>query len=234
MAKALKFSIIVGLYNQLNYLSKLIESLESQTFKDFEVQFCDDVSNDGTKEFFKRHTFNFPWQYHRLWLKRGMRLSKNLNQGIKQARGENCVFIMADSFPEKNYLEVLNEYAGPTNILCGIRVQVDGNRIVEMDWRLRKNLIPGQAVLLSSEPYYLITGNGLCIPTEAMRKYGGWNEKIKGYGGDDNEIVARLYHKGYLVWSVPQAILYHHWHIAKTETDKQRGFVRNLIKSYAR
>lgn len=229
-----KFSLIIGLFNQSKTLPKLIESLESQTFKDFEVIFCDDKSDDGTKEFFKRYSFNFRWHYHRLWLKQGMQLSKNLNQGIKKAKGEYCVFIMGDSFPELNYLEVLNEYTSSEKILCGIRVQVENKRVIEMDWRLRKNIIPPEVVLLPDEPHYKITGNGLCIPMEAMRKYGGWNERIRGYGGDDNELVARLYYKGYLVWSVPQAILYHNWHIAKVETDKQRDFVRKLIKSYGK
>ncbi len=229
----MKYSIIVGIYNQVKYLPKLIESLEHQTFKDFEVHFCDDFSIDGTQEFFQRNCPEFEYKYHRL-NRNTKNLPRNINQGIKKAKGEYCLFIMGDSFLEKDYLEVLNKYVNCDSILCGVRFHINGNKIVERDWRLRKGFIPQMAVLLPREPFNLITGNGLCVPTEALRKYGGWNEKIKGYGGDDNELVARLYYKGYLVWSVPQAILYHNWHKNKVETSKQNNLVSKFIQEYAR
>ncbi len=229
----MKYSIIVSLFNQLKYLPRLIKSLEEQTFGEFEVHFCDNCSNDGTEEFFEKKHFNFLWEYHRFKKNTG-NLSKNVNQGIKKAKGEHCLFITGDSFLENNYLEALNNYVYCDSIICGVRFQIDGNKIVEQEWRLRKNVIPPVAVLLPSNPYNLITGNGLCIPTEAFKKYGMWNEKIKGYGGNDNEIAARLYYKGYLFWSVPQVIIYHNWHKSKVETNEQNVFVYNLIHEYAR
>lgn len=66
-----KFSLIVGLYNHKKYLRKLIESLENQTYKNFEVIFVDDGSNDGTKEYFGlKPIFKFDYQYKRLWFKK--------------------------------------------------------------------------------------------------------------------------------------------------------------------
>jgi len=229
----MKYSIITSLYNQKKYLPKIIEAWENQRFKDFEIHFCDDGSTDGTKEWFKNKAFYFPVHYHRNRPSKKMRLTKILNKGIRRAKGDHCVFIMGDSFPETDFLEVVNEFANKDTIICGIRASIDGKNMVEVDWRIRKQLIPKQAVLLPSRPYDMITGNGLIIPTEALRKYGGWNKKIQGYGGDDNEIVARLYYKGYLVWSVPQAVIYHHWHPSKLETQDKRKQLRKLIQKYA-
>lgn len=228
-----KFTIVVGMYNNLKNLPRLIESLENQTFKDFEVIFCDDVSDDGTKEFFENKMFAFPWRYRRLNKKKGMRLAKNINQGVREAIGEYCVFIMADSFPELNYLENLAEYAVNDNILCGIRIQIEGNRVVDMEWRMEKGRIPKTVALLPTQPYNAITGNGLVVPTDAMRKYGGWNEKVKGYGGDDNELVARLYYKGYLVWSIPHAVLYHNYHVSTADNMKNHKIINKLVNKYA-
>lgn len=236
-AEMRKFSIIVGTYNQVHYLPKLIESLENQTFKNFEVHFCDDGSDDGTQDFFgnarEYSYFKFPFQYHRQ-PHRGTRLARNLNQGIRAARGDYCVLIMADSFPELNYLENLNEWVNPDFIVCGVRVNIEGEKVVEMDYRLRKNLIPGQPALLVNSPFYLATGNGLCIPTEAMMKYGAWDEKIEGYGGEDNEIIARLYFKGYLVWSVPSLILYHNFHVSHDSGSSSSEYVSKKILEYER
>lgn len=229
----MKFSIIISLYNQKKYLPKIVEAWENQQLKDFEIHFCDDGSTDGTKEWIKSHSFSFPFKYYRNKPSKKMKLTKVLNKGIKKAKGEYCVFVMGDSFPEVDYLQIIDEFVNPDSIICGVRANIDDKKLIELDWRIRKNLIPKQAVMLPSHPYDMITGNGLTIPTEAMRKYGGWNKKIQGYGGDDNEIVARLYYRGYIVWSVPQAVVYHHWHPSKLESTDKRKFLNKLIHQYA-
>ena len=230
-----KFSLIVGLYNHKKYLRKLIESLENQTYKNFEVIFVDDGSNDGTKEYFGlKPIFKFDYQYKRLWFKKGMRLAKNINQGIKVAKSEYCVFIMGDSFPEKNYLEVFNVYADKNNLLCGVRIQIDNNKAVDIDWRLKKKVIPEKDAIIINQPYNCFTGNGLVIPTLALKKYGGWDERFKKYGGDDNELVARMYYKGYVCWSLPQAILYHHWHKPQEDEAKNKKLLNKILWKYAK
>ncbi|KKR15406.1 MAG: Glycosyl transferase family 2 [Parcubacteria group bacterium GW2011_GWC1_39_29] len=220
-----QFSVIIALYNHKQYLPQLVEALASQTFKDFEVIFCDDGSNDGTKEYFKYAGLSFDFKYLRQfhW---GMRLAKNVNQGIKSAKGKYCVFIMGDSFPEKNYLEVLNEWIREDRVLCGVRANIEEKRVVGMDWRLKKQIIPNIPALLVREPFNAITGNGLVTPRVE------WNEKLKGYGGDDQELAARLYYQGYLIYSVPTAILYHHYHLPQKGNNAR--IVNKFIQQYAR
>lgn len=229
----MKFSVIIGLYNHLKYIPKLLESLEKQTFQDFEIHFCDDASTDGTKEFFNAIEKGDKWQYHRLsgWFKRSSRLAKSLNQGIRKAKGEYCVFIMGDSFPEMNYLEILNDWVKEDRVLCGIRANIDGNKLVELDYRIRKEVIPQEAVLLPSNPYNMITGNGLSVPTKALGR--GWDTRFEGYGGDDNEVAARLYYKGYLFYSIPQAILYHNWHKSGETKQATLNLINKIIYNYA-
>jgi GT2 family glycosyltransferase len=232
----MRFSIITSIYNQKHLMPKYIEAFENQTFKDFEVHFCDDGSTDGLKEWLEENPPKFPWHYHRNRpvpkMFKKMKLTKVVNRGIKHASGEYCVFIMGDSFPELNYLEVLDNEVDEDSIICGIRIQIDNNKGVDMDWRLKKHKILDIKILLPDKPWGDITGNGLTIPTRAFRECGGWNEKIMGYGGDDNEIVARLYFNGYLVWSVPYLIIYHNWHKQVGENTKKSEMVKKLIKSY--
>jgi len=214
-----KYSIIIGCYNQRKYLFKLIESLSNQTYKNFEVIFCDDRSTDGTKEFFLAEPeFNFPHTYDRPFFKKY--LSGMMNRGIKKAKGEYCLFIMGDSFPELNYLEILNEKIDKDTIVCGVRLQIDGKNAVDVDWRLVKNVIPQHEAIIMNSPFEVLTGNGLAIPTEALRKYGGWDSKIKGYGGDDNILIGKMYYHGLLCKSVPDLILYHNWHKSKIASEK--------------
>lgn len=241
-----KFSVVVGTYNQEKTLPMLIEALNNQTFRDFEVHFCDDGSDyDVRKEIFAierdgiaQHpafqkveqvnvNISFPYEVH-VQKHKGMRLAKNINQGIKAARGEYCVFIMGDSFPDPRYLEVLHQFAQPGRVLCGVRYDVDGGKGVDVDWRLKKAIIPPENAILVANPWSLTTGNGLTVPTAAFRAHGGWDESFEGYGGEDGELVARLYYKGYTVWSIVDAKLYHHWHKA-TASANTSNVVRKLF-----
>ncbi len=241
-----KFSIIVGMYNQRETLPMLIESLHKQTFQDFEVHFCDDGSDDESQNLIQGFLGSqFPtdapikerYFYHRQEHK-GMRLSKNINQGIKSAKGQYCVFVMADSMLETDYLEILNEWVSPERLIVGVRIQlakVNGNfEGVDMDWRVKKGLVPQFPSVILAYPWLCLTGNGMTIPTDALREYGGWWEELEGYGGDDNELIARLYFKGYMCWSVPDLRLYHHWHISKESNQINSRKVVEKIKEYER
>lgn len=227
----MKYSIITATYNHAKTLPRLLESLGNQTERDFELIICDDGSTDGTTDILSEK-LNFPLrvvgQDHR-----GMRLAKNINNGIRVARGDYCVFIMGDSFPETDYLERLNGFVGEDKIVCGCRVNVDGNRIVGFDWRLAKGRIPEYPALIPEYPFNAITGNGLTVPTAALREHGGWCEELEGYGGDDNELVARLYFLGYLVYSVPQLILFHNYHVSTADEEENNEKVSKLMKKYA-
>jgi len=226
-----KYSIIVGLYNHRNYLPVLIEALKQQTIQDFEVHFCDDISTDSTQWFFKnKPNLPFKWHYHRRIFKNGMELGKNLNQGIRKANGQYCVFIMGDSYPNPNFLELVDQNINPDVMVCGIRQHIDEEEdlVVDVDYRLREELIPPFTTLLPKDAFKRITGNGLVVPTEALREVGGWPE-IKGYGGDDNILVTKLILKGYLVMSVPQVVIYHFYHKPKELTKKNKDYVSDTI-----
>lgn len=230
-----KFSIIVGVYNQRETLPDLIRSIKAQTFTDFEVHFCDDGSDDGSLELARELSLGFPVEFHRQE-HRGMRLARNLNQGIRAARGEYCLLVMADSMLETDYLEILAQYALPDRIVCGVRVQLDtiGGKPqgVDIDWRMKKGVIPEVPAAIISMPWLCLTGNGLTLPTAALRELGPMNEQLEGYGGEDNEIVARFFYAGYICYSVPDLRLYHHWHKSQESNPASAELVLDLIESY--
>lgn len=224
-----KFTIIAGAYNHEKTLPRLKESLDCQTFRDFEVILADDGSRDFTLALAESYGWKWTTQKHR-----GMRLAKSLNRAIKKAKGDYILLVMGDSFLESDYLEVLDRWVKPCRVVCGVRFQVDGDRMVDMDYRLFKGHIPPENALLSGQAWKLTTGNGLCVPTEAFRECGYLNEGFEGYGGEDNEIVMRLFHRGYTTWSVPDLKLYHNWHPAQDAVKGNGSRIFKLAKAYAR
>lgn len=209
-----KFSIIVGMYNQLATLPMLITALEQQSYKNFEVIFCDDGSTDGTEQWLAEQPLNFRHRYIGQKNK-GYRLAKNLNNGIRKATGDYCTVIMADSFPDTDYLETLLQYVQPHRVVCGIRIQIDNGVGVDMDYRIKKEIIPQENTVVMGRPWNALTGNGITYPTQALRDVGLYDESIEGYGGEDTELIARMFFRGYVMWSVVDARLFHHWHKTK-------------------
>lgn len=222
-----RYSIITSLYNQLEYLPQLIRSLEAQTFKDFEVIFCDDGSKDGTKEYLK----DSQYQYYRNWFDLGMRMAKVVNKGIKKAKGKYCVFLMGDTYPPANYLEELNKHVMDNRIICGIRTHVKKGKTVGEDYRLIYNLVPKNNVLLHGQVWKRITGNGLVIPRKWLKEIGGW-AKVKGYGADDTITAFRLWTKGLEFLHLYTLVLYHNWHNDRETKPKNYRALTKEIGSY--
>ena len=49
-----KISVIIPIYNKESFILKILRSIQNQSFKDIEIIFCDDGSNDNNKLLSKR------------------------------------------------------------------------------------------------------------------------------------------------------------------------------------
>ncbi|MCQ2974928.1 MAG: glycosyltransferase [Bacteroidales bacterium] len=101
-----KFSILVANYNNSKFLDDLFLSFKEQSFKNYEVVFVDDYSNDNSLEIANNYALND----NRIRIYKN---SKNLGCGknkakcIELAKGEICGFVDPDDILEPNALEVM-------------------------------------------------------------------------------------------------------------------------------
>ena len=86
------FSICVPTYNRAYIIQRTLNSILSQTFKDYEVILVDDGSTDNTGDVVESYLCNENWHY--IYKENGGKHTV-LNEGIKQAKGE--MFIILDS-----------------------------------------------------------------------------------------------------------------------------------------
>ena len=86
-----KVSICVPTYNRKDYLKETLDSVFTQTYKDYEVIVVDDGSTDGTAEMLKQ--CNYPVRYY--WQKNSGDAAAR-NKMIKLAQGEFITFIDSD------------------------------------------------------------------------------------------------------------------------------------------
>jgi glycosyltransferase involved in cell wall biosynthesis len=96
-------SIVVPVYEVEKYIRKCIESIQAQTFSDFELILVDDGSKDASgricDEYAKKD------KRIRVIHKENKGVSEARNDGIKDSMGEYICFIDADDWIEKTMLE---------------------------------------------------------------------------------------------------------------------------------
>ena len=98
----MKISIIIPTYNEEEYLPKLLESIKSQDFTDYEVIVADAQSNDNTREIAK--------EYGCVVVEGGLP-GPGRNRGAEVAQGEMLLFLDSDLELTENYLKnVVEEF----------------------------------------------------------------------------------------------------------------------------
>ena len=114
-------SIIIPIYNTEMYLTRCIESVETQTFKEWELILIDDGSTDDSLQLCEKfaqkdnrirviHTENL-----------GVSMARNL--GINEANGKCITFIDADDWVDTAFLEILWNNLQPADDVIGCRLR---------------------------------------------------------------------------------------------------------------
>lgn len=124
-----KVSIVVPVYNTKIYLKRCIDSILSQSFKDFELILINDGSTDGS--------INILREYEKVNKKVKVIDKKNegpalaRNMGINIASGKYIMFIDSDDYIDSNYIS--NYYnsvvSGDFNVVIGGYKRVVGDKI---------------------------------------------------------------------------------------------------------
>ena len=124
-------SILLATYNWPQALGLVLESLNAQTDKDFEVVIADDGSKAETTELITAFTqvANFPIKH--LWQEDlGFRKSAILNQAITHARGDYLVFLDGDCITQPDFVARHRALAQSGFLVTGSRILL-GRRLTQ-------------------------------------------------------------------------------------------------------
>lgn len=98
-------SIIVAVYNVKDYLIKCLDSIDSQTFKDYEVIIVDDGSTDGSDQIVDNYCENKP-KFHVYHKKNGGLMSAWMF-GVTKSEGHYLGFVDSDDYIANDMFESL-------------------------------------------------------------------------------------------------------------------------------
>jgi len=179
-------SVIMSAYNKSEKTKRAIESVLTQTYKDFELIVVDDCSTDNTKEVVG--AFSDPRLHY-------IRRNKNFgndtqpkNDGIKASTGKYISFLDSDNVFLPDHLLILMKEMEKANmdVVYGDRLILsDDNEIegepqigIASDWNpgllFERNYIDTSDVLIKREALFLVGGFD-----ERYEKYVDWNLWIR-------------------------------------------------------
>lgn len=112
----MKYSIITINYNNCDGLRKTIESVISQSYKDYEFIIIDGGSTDGSRDIIEQHSRSIDY-----WVSEPDKGVYNaMNKGIRQAKGDYLNFMNSgDTFYDSDVLASIDKTLGDYDIIVG-------------------------------------------------------------------------------------------------------------------
>lgn len=125
-----EITVLMPVYNASEYIRETIDSVLSQTFKDFEFLIINDGSTDNSEEIIKSYSDS---RIRLVNNEKNMRLIATLNKGIELAKGKYIARMDADDIClptrlEKQY-KVMEE--DPAIALCGTGIKMMGKKFFQ-------------------------------------------------------------------------------------------------------
>ena len=211
-------TVVIVSWNSGIILNKCLESLNSQTYKKFEVIIVDNGSSDGSVDGLEQKQENLFIRVERLWLNHGFAAANNM--GARLARGHWLALLNADAFPEPDWLENLiqavEEYpefasfssrqiqANKPELLDGTG---DSYHVSGVAWR-RNIDDPTNQFGLNLEEIFSPCAAAALYRRDAFLEVGGFDEDYFSYF-EDVDLGFRLRLYGYRALYVPDAIVHH-------------------------
>lgn len=143
------FSVLITNYNNGNYLQEAIDSVISQTYKNWEVILVDDGSTDNSFEMYKKFESDRRIKLYYNGVNRGAGFTKR--RCVELASGDICGFLDSDDLLLPNALEVMVKLHSELLDCSLIFSKLLGyrNNKVELDLPSQSNKIIGSDALIA-------------------------------------------------------------------------------------
>ena len=234
-------SLVITTYNWKQTLSRVLDSVKSQSVLPIEVIIADDGSNDGTDELIEALRPTFPVPIIHIWQEdRGFRAAMSRNKAIAASHADYIILIDGDMVLNPRFVEDHLAHASEGCFIQGGRVLLGAqlsecisNNSLALDdirWWMadlsnRKNcfripLLARWAAWLSNNHIKGIRSCNQSFWKADLLRVNGFNEAFEGWGREDSELVVRLYKSGLKRKNLKfLAIAYHLYH---QQFDRQR------------
>ena len=229
-------AVVIAVYQRVQILELTLQSLENQTWVDFEAVLADDGSDASVADLARRWNGRLRHPIRHVWHdKLGFRKTVIVNRAVAASAGEQLVFIDADCILHHRFLERHMLRRRPRQVLSGRRVMLDPaltERLTLEDVRTRRIERPSfwwrhskahdrRNGLYAPLFYgwrgfgahdYEILGSNFSLHRDDFTRVNGYDEAILGRGMEDINLRTRLLNAGCAIRCVSQEALQYHSH----------------------
>ena len=221
----MKYSFIVPVFNRPDEVDELLESLCSQTLKDFEVVIVEDGSQKPCKDVCDKYADILDLHYY---LKENSGPGQSRNYGVERAQGEYVIILDSDVVLPEGYLRNVN-----SNVECRTELVAFGGPDAA-----HPSFTPVQKAISYSMTSFFTTGGirggkakldkfyprsfNMGIRRDVYQQLGGFS---KMRFGEDIDFSYRIVEAGYKPRLFPDAWV---WHKRRTDF---RKFFRQVYNS---
>lgn len=194
----MKFSIVIPAYNQGQYLSECVESVLSQTYKDYEIIVVNDGSQDETRYIAQQYPIKYIEQVNK-------GLSSARNTGIMSMTGdwfypldaddmmkENCLQRVADTIAEHPEADVI-----APSFKCFGKYQ---DQVILMPEPKLEDF-----KFVNGQPMNRI-GYFSAIKRDTLLEVGGYSPKMQ-FGWEDLHLTINLLSRGKKIVTIPEVLV---------------------------
>lgn len=201
-------SVVVPVYNVEKYLKRCLDSILSQTYKEFEIILISDKSKDKSVEICDDYAEKFSNVFSIYG--DGMGLAAARKKGVDFSHGEYITFVDPDDYIDINMLQILMDNIMDADIVTSSGISV---------WNGKKTILR-----YFSEPYKEFSSNREIIKNYFERKYVDgaiWGKLIKkelfdnvdmcvgAVPGEDICVILQLFDKAKKVRALPNGLYYY-------------------------
>jgi len=193
-------TVIIGVYNGEKCITKAVDSIVQQSFKDWELIICDDASSDKTYNLLKNYVTDERIKIIQNEKNRGIGASRN--KCIENATGKYLVMQDADDYSYPNRLQVLYDAISSSNETvvissCADLINTNGNIWGELviDEPVEKNWVKGSQIIHASvimDKEAILAVNGYDSNAIRVEDYDLW-VRLVAYKYKISVIKDRLY-----------------------------------------
>lgn len=245
-----KVAVLILTYNSASFLEDCLNSLEGQTFKNFETLVIDNGSTDGSPEVAER----FPWV--KILRNRGnLGFARGMNVGLRECLHdfEYLVLLNPDARVDSRWLSELvrvmeadNEIGVCTSLVFsydGREVAHAGGCVLNLLLGIMGGYRPNEKQLLDKKVYkvFYASGSSIIIRSKLLREVGLFDPMYFGYY-EDVDLCWRSWLRGYKVVCNPKSIAFHYesgsilslQDFLLTESHKEKNIVATYYSNLGR
>ena len=233
----MKVSVIIPNFNHSQFLKQRIDSINNQTFRDFELIILDDCSTDNSREIISEYTGENPGITTIYNKENSGSPFRQWNLGVSRSKGEFIWIAESDDYAEPGFLEIsireLERASNAAMTFCDSRIIDDRIGLSYLASDRKRSLRKNRADNIQLNHFFenpVVNVSSVLFRKTAYEKAGGADESMKYCS--DWSLYLKLLYLGKIIMYIPRVLNVHRIHSASASFNfyMKNGFLSEKVK----